>query len=84
MLRHYCAGCTQTDSVKQELQAWVNDYFKKNWDNYSAWLYSEGENAAVKIKAVAPVYDEEAPMVHGREIIRDNFDHIFSNSYNFV
>ena len=58
----------------------IKKYQQENWDNYSAWLYSEGDEAAIKVKGVAPAYNSEAESVPGREILRDNFDKIFANN----
>lgn len=80
MLRHYCSACEKPGSVKDALKQWVKKYFSEGWENYSAYLYSESEQAAINVKPVAPEFAEDAPSVPGREILRDNFDSIFSRN----
>ncbi|RLD24617.1 MAG: transketolase [Bacteroidetes bacterium] len=43
-----------------------------NADRYNSHLYSQSEWAASKVKEVEPAYAEDAKMVDGRIIIRDN------------
>lgn len=61
--------------LKQLLDTWNNE----NQDRYSSHLYSQSEWSAIKKEAVAPTYDSDAKEVDARLILRDNFDHIFSN-----
>jgi pyruvate/2-oxoglutarate/acetoin dehydrogenase E1 component/TPP-dependent pyruvate/acetoin dehydrogenase alpha subunit len=74
LLRHFCALCQSDNSLKNDLQKWVADYREQTHQMYSAWLYSESPSSALNIPPVAPFYEDEAPMVPGREIIRDNYD----------
>jgi len=78
ILRNYCASCSVSGNIKKELQDWIKDYFRKGWENYSAYLYSESEKSALKVKSVDPEYREKPEMVPGREILRENFDRLFS------
>ncbi len=50
----------------------------ENKDRYSSHLYSQTDKAALNIKEVLPVYNEDK-IVDAREILRDNFDCILSN-----
>ncbi|MCT4645915.1 MAG: transketolase, partial [Carboxylicivirga sp.] len=54
--------------------------FESGWEHYSKWLYSEDEYSALKVEAVRPEFNEDAQSVPGREILRDNFDHIFATN----
>ncbi|GGX28265.1 alpha-ketoacid dehydrogenase subunit alpha/beta [Aquimarina muelleri] len=60
------------------LQKWVNNYIATIQPKYSAHLHNETESGAVHINEVKPEYDENAEIVDGRVIIRDNFDSLFS------
>ena len=84
VLRHYCAACEKPDTMKARLKAWVKKYFEFGWENYSKWLYSEDEYSALRVAAVKPLFDEDAATVPGREILRDNFDHIFAHNPRVV
>ncbi len=78
ILRNYCSTCTLTNNIKGDLQQWIKKYFEKGHENYSAWLYSESDKAAVKVPPVKPEYPEKPEKVPGREILRDNFDKLFA------
>ncbi|MEP2937341.1 MAG: thiamine pyrophosphate-dependent enzyme [Gilvibacter sp.] len=62
------------------LKAWINSYFDLVQPKYSSHLYNETDKAASTIKEVAPTFDQNAELVDGRLILRDNFDQIFNNN----
>tara|TARA_R110002049_G_scaffold76250_4_gene196120 strand:+ start:58890 stop:61301 length:2412 start_codon:yes stop_codon:yes gene_type:complete len=66
-------------SERQKLCEWVNAYFDFIQPKFSSHLYSESEKATKHIAEIKPSYDDDAPLVDGRIIIRDNFDAIFEN-----
>lgn len=76
VLRNICTSCNRTDGLKENLRSWIKNYSKAAWENYSAYLYSESDEAAVNVKPVPPQFAAKPDMVPGREIIRDNFDKI--------
>lgn len=76
VLRNICSSCSKSGGLKDKLREWVRHYSKAQWENYSAYLYSESDEAAAKVPAIPPIYDEKPAMVPAREIIRDNFDKI--------
>jgi pyruvate/2-oxoglutarate/acetoin dehydrogenase E1 component len=57
---------------------WRDAATKKHHEDYNSHLHSESERSALKVKEVRPVIDKDAGRVPGREILRDNFDHIFN------
>lgn len=59
------------------LIAWLKQETENNADRYSSYLYSNSENSALKVTAVAPAYDGSGHMEDGRIILRDNFKAIF-------
>ncbi len=63
---------------KTALQKWVDTYIDRIQPKYSDHLYNEFDTKAINIKEVAAQYDNDAQLVDGRVIIRDNFEHIFS------
>jgi 2-oxoisovalerate dehydrogenase E1 component len=71
------AGNTSEEAV--ELREWLRRMEKLNHDRFNSHLYSEGPNSGMNIAAVAPQYAPDAPMVDGRELLRDNFDQILSD-----
>jgi pyruvate/2-oxoglutarate/acetoin dehydrogenase E1 component/TPP-dependent pyruvate/acetoin dehydrogenase alpha subunit len=59
------------------LQEWIKNYFSKIQPKYSKYLYGESNKKAVNIKEIKPVYSDNAPMVDGRIVLRDNFEKLF-------
>jgi 2-oxoisovalerate dehydrogenase E1 component len=78
ILRHVCADCPKRESFKDNLMKWLNKNYVSGYEKYSAFLYNETEHAALNVSGIAPVYTGESPEITGREIIRDNFDALFS------
>ncbi|MFA7617343.1 MAG: transketolase C-terminal domain-containing protein [Weeksellaceae bacterium] len=66
-----------------ELKNWWQSQLKKENDAYSSHLYSQSKWSAVNVEKIDPAYAENAEMVDGRVVVRDNFDKIFEK-YNNV
>lgn len=64
---------------KIDLKTYIQKYTAKYQERYSSHLFSESEKAAIHITEVKPTYDEQAPEVDARTILRDNFDEIFTH-----
>lgn len=69
----------ETYPEKQKLATWINTIFETAQPLFSSHLYSETAHSNTKIGEVKPTYNDDAPLVDGRIIIRDNFDAIFTN-----
>lgn len=67
---------------KKQLQNWIANYLKSKQPNYSSHLYSQSDKKVSLSKEVLPTYDENAELVDGRIIIKDNFDTLFSKHKN--
>jgi len=65
---------------KIQLINWLENQFKIEQRNYSSHLYSESQYAAIKIAEIPIQYEENAPEVDGRIVVRDNFEVLF-NTY---
>lgn len=77
ILRHVCVSCDKPGGLKDRLRSWVAAYYQIGNEKYNLHLYDESEKSPLKVAPVAPEYANDAPMVPGREIIRDNFDAVF-------
>ena len=64
---------------KMALNKWHKHYVAQVDPLYSEHLYSELPNKATNINAIAPQYDDNAELVDGRLILRENFKEIFQN-----
>ena len=63
---------------KQLLHEYIKNYTAHYQNRYSSHLFSQSAKAATKIVEVKPEYDENAPQVDARTILRDNFDKLFT------
>ncbi|WP_455168960.1 alpha-ketoacid dehydrogenase subunit alpha/beta [Aegicerativicinus sediminis] len=68
----------ETFAAKEELQNWINNFFKEIQPKYSSLLYSSSDKNVFHVKEVPPVYEPDAGEVDGRIILRENFDAIFA------
>ncbi|MBK9290195.1 MAG: transketolase [Bacteroidetes bacterium] len=80
ILRLICNSCSDPrNSLKTNVTRWLQAELAEGYECYSAHLYSESRHSALLVEGVAPEYAGNAPMVPGREIIRDNFDALFAS-----
>ena len=80
ILRLICNSCSNPqNSLKKNVMAWRDQAMKQNEINYSSHLYSESRHNALNVKEVKAIYDKDAPLAPGREILRDNFDYILGH-----
>lgn len=72
----------ESSAEKQALTTWTEKFLKEAKNTYNTHLYSENENKATNIKAIAPAYKNDEEQVDGRIILRDNFDRLFEKYPN--
>jgi len=78
--RLICESCTNPEnSLKIKVTGWLNQDIAENEEFYSSHLYSQTEHSALKVTGIPPEYASDAPLVPGREILRDNYDYLFSH-----
>ena len=81
ILRLICNSCSNPEnSLKTNVTNWLNVEMAEFSKRYSSHLYSESELSALNIQSVKPIINKDSELVPGREILRDNFDHIFGNN----
>jgi len=64
--------------VRANLKAWYEVQQQVNRDRYNSFLYSESEERHSLVSEVSAIYEEDAPMVDGREILQACFDQLLS------
>ncbi|AQX07336.1 alpha-ketoacid dehydrogenase subunit alpha/beta [Elizabethkingia ursingii] len=74
----------ENSAERQTVKNILNELTAVERDNYSSHLYSESEWQAVNIPEVKPTYADDAEMVDGRVVIRDNFDKILAKYPEFL
>ncbi|HEX7411209.1 MAG TPA: thiamine pyrophosphate-dependent enzyme [Bacteroidales bacterium] len=76
ILRLICDSCSNpSNSLKINVTKWLKLEMADSRIRYSSHLYSESSEAAALIQGIAPVYSLDSPLVPGREILRENWDH---------
>ena len=80
ILRHICPDCPSRNQLQTELNKWLDQNYDNAWTKYSANLYNERPTSVLNIREIKPVYGDNPGMVAGREILRDNFDSLFTEN----
>ncbi len=69
---------------KNEAAFWIKDYYndlkKENRQLYNSHLYTEGPKSALRVEAVKAVYNYDAPVINGFEILNRYFDQLFTTN----
>lgn len=64
--------------AREELKKWLQIAMRQNYNRYSSTLNNETNSSALNVPAIAATYDTEAKLVDGREVLRHNFEKIFT------
>lgn len=59
---------------RQRLINWLSRINEDNQDYYSSHLFSQSDEASLKVKEVKPVFSEKSKLVDGREVLQAFFD----------
>ena len=65
---------TEQSPAKRGLLEWLQRVTGENTDRYNSYLYSQSAESAMLVEEVKAEYDNEAPMVDGREVLQACFD----------
>ena len=71
-------------SQTEKLQSWIANYFEETQPKFSGSLYNETKTSSLAVKKVEVSYEDEAPKVDGRIILRDNFKALFEKHDNIL
>ena len=71
-------------SQTEKLQSWIANYFEETHPKFSGSLYNETKTSSLEVNKVEVSYDDEAPKVDGRIILRDNFKALFEKHDNLL
>jgi len=78
ILRNICEACSNTGNLTEELHGWLKRNYADASMSYDRFLYNETPTSVLHVKPIAPVYSENSPEVPGRQILRENWDKLFS------
>lgn len=65
--------------ARTKLIAWVERTSEENFQRYSSHLFSQSDQAAINVEEIKPEYNEDSPLVDGREVLQANFEALFRN-----
>jgi len=81
VMRYLCDDCQYGGkTLKNHIAEWLKKEMQESQFQYDDFLYSESELSALKVEFTPAKYVDDSPTVPGREILRDNFDHIFQHN----
>jgi 2-oxoisovalerate dehydrogenase E1 component len=78
ILRNVCESCIKSDNLNEELHGWLKRNYADASKSYDSFLYNETPTSVLKVKPVAPIYSEKSAEVPGRQILRDNYEKLFT------
>jgi pyruvate/2-oxoglutarate/acetoin dehydrogenase E1 component/TPP-dependent pyruvate/acetoin dehydrogenase alpha subunit len=78
ILRNVCSTCLKADNLKEELHGWLRRNYEDAGKSYDTFLYNETSTSVLNVKPLPPKYSENTPEVPGRQILRDNYEKLFS------
>ncbi|MDH5604440.1 MAG: thiamine pyrophosphate-dependent enzyme, partial [Cyclobacteriaceae bacterium] len=59
---------------RERLTDWLRRAYDRFSEEYSSHLYSESDSSSLKVNHILPVYNDQANMVDGREVLQACFD----------
>ncbi len=63
-----------TTEARNKLNEWLHVNLALNEERYSSHLYSETPLSALQVEEIVPTFDENSPLVDGREVLQACFD----------
>ena len=61
-------------SARHSLKAWVESASEVNRDRFNSHLYSQSPESALKVDIIPVAYNNDSPLVDGREVLQANFE----------
>ncbi len=60
----------ENTEANQKLKKWRENFKKENNRRYDSHLYSESKDSAMNVPEVKPVYNADAKVLDGREVLK--------------
>jgi len=67
----------EASAERDALSRWLEAFDRDNHQRYSATLWSDQADSALRVAAVPATYDDDPEMLDGRQILQRNFEEIF-------
>lgn len=68
----------ERNEAKRELVGWLEQTLGENADRFNSYLYSQSEESALLVEEVKAEFDDNSPVVDGREVLQACFDAILA------
>ncbi|WP_347158620.1 alpha-ketoacid dehydrogenase subunit alpha/beta [Pontibacter chitinilyticus] len=68
----------ERSEAKRELIGWLEQTQGENAERFNSYLYSQSEDSVLQVEEVKPEFDENAPLIDGREVLQACFDAMLS------
>jgi pyruvate/2-oxoglutarate/acetoin dehydrogenase E1 component/TPP-dependent pyruvate/acetoin dehydrogenase alpha subunit len=78
ILRNVCDSCLKSNNLNEELNGWLKRNNEDAVLSYDSYLYNGTPTSVLRVKPIAPVYSENSVEVPGRQILKDNYDKLFT------
>jgi pyruvate/2-oxoglutarate/acetoin dehydrogenase E1 component len=69
----------ESADARTQLLKWYSTNSAKMDKIFHSFTYSESAHSPLNVESTPVTFDADSPLVDGREILRDNFDYIFSH-----
>ncbi|CAH0996557.1 1-deoxy-D-xylulose-5-phosphate synthase [Emticicia aquatica] len=69
----------EDNSAKKSILGWLKEVAPENYKRFNSHLLSEYPTSPMNVKEVSPIFNQDSPMVDGREIINTFFDNLLEN-----
>ena len=69
---------------KEKLEQLKRENMAQNSERYNSHLFSQSEESVLKIDGIAAEYNDDSPLVDGREVLQANFSTLFENDPRLV
>ena len=74
----------QSSPTRKKIREWLKTKDERNQRDYSSHIYSQSKDAALKVKVIPPVYNENSKVVDGREVLQACFDSVLDRDPRIV
>jgi pyruvate/2-oxoglutarate/acetoin dehydrogenase E1 component/TPP-dependent pyruvate/acetoin dehydrogenase alpha subunit len=64
----------ERSQARRELVGWLEQMMGENAERYNSYLFSQSDESALLVEEIKATFDENAPMVDGREVLQTCFD----------
>ncbi|MEJ8803995.1 alpha-ketoacid dehydrogenase subunit alpha/beta [Pontibacter sp. H249] len=68
----------ERNQAKRELVEWLEQTLGENSDRFNSYLFSQSDESALLVEEVKPEFDDNSPVVDGREVLQACFDAILA------